>query len=95
MLKPDPFEREMFQRRLKDSWFGEPIWLATAEDIILHKLYWNRMTPSDRQLDDVAGVVYVQRGKLDEAYLRHWAAEIGLASELEVALSGSRKPKQT
>jgi len=56
---------------------------------------WNRITPSDRQLGDVAGVVEVQRGKLDEAYLRNWARELGLVAELEAALSGVLKPKQT
>jgi hypothetical protein len=61
----------------------------------LHKLYWNRITPSDRQLGDVAGVLHVQRGKLDETYLRHWAAEVGLTAELDAALSGALKPKQT
>jgi len=71
------------------------IWLATAEDVMLHKLCWNRITPSDRQLGDVAGVVAVQRGKLDEIYLRFWAAEIGLLAEVEAALSGAWKPKQT
>ena len=95
LLRPIPFEREMFSRRLKDQWFGEPIWLATAEDIVLHKLYWNQITPSERQLADVAGVVHVQQGKLDEKYLRRWAKELGLASELENALSGRLKPKQT
>jgi hypothetical protein len=95
LLRPVPFERTMFGRRIKDVWFGETIWLATAEDIILHKLYWNGITPSDRQLGDVAGVIHVQHGKLDEAYLRHWAAELGLTAGLEAALSGALKPKQT
>src|SRR2546430_17587744 len=95
LLRPVPFEREMFGRRIKDVWFGETIWLATAEDIILHKLYWNGITPSDRQLGDVAGVIHVQRGKLDETYLRHWGGELGLTAELENALSGALKPKQT
>jgi hypothetical protein len=95
MLKPDPFEREMFGRRIRDLWFGEPIWMATAEDVILHKLYWNRISHSDRQLGDIAGVVSVQRGKLDEKYMRHWAAELGLSEGLEDALSGKIKPKQT
>ena len=95
LLRPEPFEREMFGRRVEDSWFGQPIWLATAEDIILHKLYWNRITPSDRQLGDVAGVVHVQRGKLDTAYLRRWAIELDLVTELEAALSDALKPKQT
>lgn len=95
LLRPIPFEREMFSRRLRDSWFGQPIWLATAEDVILHKLYWNQLTPSDRQLGDVAGVVQVQRGKLDEHYLRRWGGELGVAAELERALSGALRPKQT
>ena len=30
LLRPAPFEREMFSRRVKDAWFGETIWLATA-----------------------------------------------------------------
>ena len=49
MLKADEFEREMFRRKLKDAWLGEPVWIATAEDVVLHKLYWNKLTPSDRQ----------------------------------------------
>jgi hypothetical protein len=95
LLRPIPFEREMFSRRVKDAWFGETIWLATAEDVILHKLHWNRITPSDRQLGDVAGVMAVQRGKLNAAYMRSWAAELGVAADLEAALSGALKPKQT
>lgn len=95
LLRSEPFEREMFSRRIRDLWFGESIWLATAEDIILHKLYWNRITPSERQLADVAGVVHVQRGRLDEPYLRLWGREIGVSTELEDALSGRLKPKQT
>ncbi len=95
LLRRVPFEEEMFRRRLQDSWSGETIWLATAEDVILHKLHWNRITPSDRQLGDVAGVVQVQRGKLDEAYLRRWAGELGVAPELEAALSGLLRPKHT
>ena len=95
LLRPIPFEREMFTRRVQDTWFGEGIWLATAEDIILHKLHWNKLSPSDRQLADVAGVVHVQRGELDESYLRQWAAELGLSADLEDVMSGRIKPKQT
>jgi len=61
----------------------------------LHKLYWNRITPSDRQLGDVAGVVQVQRDRLDESYLRQWAAELKVSTELEAALSGAVRPKRT
>lgn len=95
LLRPIPFEREMFSRRVQDTWFGETVWLATAEDVILHKLYWNRITPSDRQLGDAAGVVQVQRIKLDLEYLRKWAQELALSTELEALLSGTIRPKQT
>ncbi len=95
VLKADEFEREMFRRKVKDTWLGEPVWMATAEDVVLHKLYWNKLTPSDRQLGDVAGVVAVQSGRLDEVYLRQWAARLGVAVEMEKALSGILRPKHT
>ena len=95
LLSAEPFEREMFQRRIEDTWFGQKMWITTAEDIILHKLHWNRISPSERQRGDVGGVIAVQQGKLDEAYLRHWAAEMGLTGDLEDALAGKFKPKRT
>ena len=61
----------------------------------MHKLNWNRISPSDRQLGDAAGVVAVQAGSLDKDYLRRWALELKLKVELERLLSGETKPKQT
>jgi hypothetical protein len=62
---------------------------------ILHKLVWNRISPSDRQLGDAAGLVAVQAGALDQNYLRQWAQELKLTGELERLLSGEIKPKNT
>ena len=93
--KPEPFDREMLRRRLPVTLFGEPAWIATAEDVILHKLVWNRLTPSDRQLGDAAGVVAVQAETLDRHYLRQWAQALKLTTDLERLLSGEIKPKQT
>ena len=93
--KPEPFDREILRRRIHVSLFGEPAWICTAEDVILHKLVWNRLSPSERQLGDAAGVVAVQADALDRNYLRQWARELKLANELEHLLSGEIKPKQT
>src|SRR6266404_1557603 len=60
-----PFEREMFSRRVERMLFGIRAWIATPEDIILHKLYWDKLTPSERQRGDAAGVFAVQRDALD------------------------------
>jgi hypothetical protein len=93
--KPEPFDREMLRRRVQVPLFGEPAWIATAEDVILHKLVWNRISPSDRQLGDAAGIIAVQAGALDKNYLKQWSQELQLANELERLLSGETKPKNT
>jgi hypothetical protein len=95
MLRPTAFEQEMFARRQRQELLGELAWLATAEDVILHKLYWHTITPSERQLSDVAGIMAVQKDRLDEAYLRKWAPEIGVLQLLEDALAGRIRPKNT
>jgi hypothetical protein len=94
-LRSEAFEQNMFKRRRKESLFGETAWITTAEDVILHKLYWNRITPSDRQLGDAAGVVAVQAEALDRSYLEKWAVELGVRDALEDLLSGRIGPKTT
>jgi len=93
--KPEPFDREMLRRRAGVTLFGEPAWIASAEDVILHKLIWNRISPSERQLGDAAGIVAVQADALDKRHLRYWASELGLTGELEQILGGKIKPKST
>jgi hypothetical protein len=92
---PEPFDQEMLRRRVQVTLFGEPAWISTAEDVIVHKLLWNRLSPSDRQLGDAAGVVAVQAGALDKNYMRRWAHELDVADGLERLLSGQIKPKNT
>lgn len=90
-----PFEREMFGRRLQRTLFGTPAWIATPEDVILYKLYWDKLTPSERQRGDAAGVFVVQRKSLNESYLRRWASELGVVATLDLLFDGKLKPKAT
>jgi hypothetical protein len=93
--QPAPFDREMLQRRMQVTLFGEPAWISTAEDVILHKLVWNRMSPSDRQLGDAAGIVAVQADALDTGYMQEWARVLDVATELGRLLRGEIRPKNT
>lgn len=93
--RPEPFDRELFSRRRQVRIFGEPAWIATAEDVILHKLLWNKLTPSERQLNDAAGIISVQAQKLDLAYLKRWSNELKIADVLENLLQGKIRPKST
>ena len=83
------------QRITLRTLFGEAAWISTAEDVILHKLLWNRISPADRQLGDAAGIVAVQGNALDKNYLEQWARELKLSAELARLLSGEIKPKNT
>ncbi len=58
--------------------------LATAEDVVLHKLVWYRDggNVSERQWGDVLGVLRVKGRSLDRAYMDEWAAELGIADLL-------------
>ncbi len=95
LLRPVAFDQEMFRRRMNVVVFGEPAWIATKEDVILHKLYWNQITPSERQLGDAAGIVAIQREHLDLEYLKQWSAELRVGPILEKLLDGTIKPKAT
>jgi hypothetical protein len=86
--KNRPYDREVLARRIKTPLFGETegeFGLITAEDTILLKLEWYRLGNeiSDRQWNDILGVVKTQRDQLDTTYLDRWAIEIGVKDLLD------------
>ena len=72
-----PFSVEEFRRRQSADLLGTPGYVASAEDVILAKLEWAQQTGSDRQLDDVAGIVAIA-GELDLEYIDRWAVILGV-----------------
>jgi hypothetical protein len=90
--KNRPFDRQQLSRRqswIADADSGRTIYVATPEDTILAKLAWYRLGDevSDRQWRDILGVLAVQGDRLDLAYMREWAASLGVSDLLERALS--------
>ena len=71
------FSAEEFRRRQPADLLGTPGFVATAEDVILAKLEWAKATSSERQLDDVAGILAIASG-LDVPYIDRWAAILGV-----------------
>jgi len=69
-----------------------PCPVATAEDILLAKLQWYRMggEVSERQWSDVAGILAVAPD-LDAAYLRTWAARLGVEDLLDKAVADLKR----
>jgi hypothetical protein len=95
--KGDAFGRSQFTRRTATQLSQDDptaIYVASAEDTVLPKLQWYRQggEVSDRQWNDVLGVLKVQGAKLDGAYLAEWAGELGLADLLRRALEDAGLP---
>jgi len=65
-----------------------PFYMASPEGTILNKLEWYRMggEVSDRQWNDILGVLKVKGTALDMAYMQRWAKALQVTDLLERAL---------
>ena len=86
-------EEEFGRRRLLDI-EGTSLFVASAEDVIIAKLEWSKLSKSQRQLEDVAAILRVRFERLDHSYLEKWIAELGLRGEWKDALLASGLPNQ-
>jgi hypothetical protein len=91
MSSDDPFSTSVMSRRQLHPVSGlteEGIYIYSPEDIVLQKLSWYKLTPggSQKQWRDVLGVLKVQLGSLDLAYLNQWALTLKLTDLLSGAL---------
>ncbi len=87
---PSGFEQRLLARRRKarlSDTSRRELNVVSAEDVVLLKLRWFRATAgtSQRQWDDVLGVLAVQSEALDFQYLTDSARELGLEDLLDRA----------
>jgi hypothetical protein len=93
VAKGRPFDSMALQRAAPETLGDEPgapvVPIATAEDIVLAKLEWFEAggRTSERQWTDVVGVLKLRQSDIDPAYLRRWAAALGVGALLERALA--------
>ena len=82
-------EMERRERYVVDENSQTQLFLASAEDIILQKLYWFNLGDriSDRQWNDLIGVLKVRSSDLDFDYMEEVAAQTGLTQLLAEARS--------
>lgn len=88
--KARPFSIEEMQRRASTRILGIDVPTATAEDTIIAKLEWAKLGSSDRQLEDVAGILRVRGADLDLGYIERWVAELSLDEQWQRARSTGR-----
>ena len=92
LSKNDERARDEMSRREKyqvTEEKGQDLYLASAEDIILAKLHWFESggRVSERQWNDVKGVLKIRNKRLDFIYLKDRAKKRGLKSLLDKVLN--------
>lgn len=91
----DAAELARVMQRSLDSAPGARVYnVSSPEDIILRKIEWYKAggEVSDRQWDDIIGVLKNRASLLDRQYMLQWAAMLGIRDLLERALVDAGLP---
>lgn len=79
------FNRAEIARRAQRLVNDVPVDVASAEDTIVAKLQWSKAGGSERQLEDVAGILRLRGESLDVDYIARWVDALDLAAQWERA----------
>ena len=82
-----PFDASRFSRHEIVEIAGVRLQTASAEDILVTKLWWTKLGPSERQINDAAGIIRVQGTNLDREYVEKWVAVLELDEQWAAALA--------
>ncbi len=92
MLTNSEFDRSRFSRRYAEDVFGIEIMVSSAEDTILAKLRWAKMSGGgERYIRDALGVYQVQEQSLDINYLNEWAQQLEVEDLLQRVRSEAKQ----
>ncbi|PIU15588.1 hypothetical protein COT20_01510 [bacterium (Candidatus Gribaldobacteria) CG08_land_8_20_14_0_20_39_15] len=75
ILKDDSFDKNRIKRPIKKIINKQTVNFISPEDLILSKLLWYKITPSDKQLEDIKTVLKIS--KVDINYIKQWAIKQG------------------
>jgi hypothetical protein len=87
LRKHRPFSLEEFRRRQPAEFQGIPLFVASAEDVVIAKLEWAQLGQSQRQVQDVASILKLRWQDLDRSYIERWISDLSLQAEWSKARS--------
>ncbi len=84
-LKRDAYQQSAFARRQVLDWHGVPIHVIAADDLVLSKLAWAKISASERQLADVRSIMSMGLFSEDDDYFQQWLDRLGLREALDAS----------
>jgi hypothetical protein len=88
--KSRPFSQHEFDRREVVEFQGMNMAIASAEDVLIAKLEWAKLSASSRQIQDAAGILQVREGELDLDYIRKWVERLDVEDQWRAACAAAR-----
>jgi len=76
ILKNTSFRQTEFDRRQQVDFIGMPIYVVSAEDLLLSKLIWIQELQSALQIQDIESLLQLET--IDREYVSFWIKELNL-----------------
>jgi len=90
-----PFSIDEFDRRRDIEFMGLALSIAQAEDVILAKLEWAKLSDSERQLHDIAEILGIQGSAVDRARIERWVNDLNLREQWQKAQDLDRAAEES
>lgn len=74
----DDYGWAAFERRIEVTFFDTKCYICAKEDLIISKLRWYNMTPSEKQMEDLKFLFLDENLRMD--YLRWWIFKLKIES---------------
>jgi hypothetical protein len=88
--KSREYNQHEFARRQEAELLGTKLYVASAEDVVLSKLEWAKLSDSERQIRDVAGILRTKGDVLDREYMHRWMQALNISAQFAKALDEAR-----
>ncbi|NLU93446.1 hypothetical protein HGH90_16010 [Chitinophaga sp. Ak27] len=76
VLKDEPFRQVEFSRRTQIDFYGQIIYIVSAEDLLISKLIWIQTIQSALQMEDIRLLTEIEG--LDWIYTNSWIDKLNL-----------------
>jgi hypothetical protein len=87
--KDREFDLAEFGRRRQIDFLGVPLLVMSAEGSVLAKLEWAKLSQSQRQIEDAAGILKLQGRLLNYDYLKNWVDNLHLQAQWKAVLQSA------